>query len=183
MPIITYPGSWQVTDENGTKYTFEAKGGSSTNYSSSYSAGDTSFGYPSTYYNYNPIFALTQIENIHGEKIYLYYTTECYQYRLNDQDEYRDYTGGSQCNYTGDGFFSPSHKEGGSEVCDPRIDSISTTNGQVVVFNYSSRSDLIGASKFKYRNSFFKVWYCYYFYKILWIKYQLFWFRFKLQGP
>lgn len=143
----SYPGSWMVIDEKGTRYTFEAKGGSATNYYSGTEALDTSWAYPGTYSSYNPVFALTQIENAFSEKIFLYYSTECYQYRLPDQDEYRDYTGGSQCTNSGDGFFYPSHKVGQHEVCDPRIDSIATTNGQVIIFKYSSRSDLIGASK------------------------------------
>ncbi len=143
-----YPGSWMVIDETGTKYTFEAKGGSATNYYSTVGALDTSWAYPTIYSSYNPVFALTQIENVFGEKINLYYSTECYQYRLPDQDEYRDYaSGNNECTNSGDGFFVPSHKEGQHEVCDARLDSIATTNGQVIIFKYSSRSDLIGASK------------------------------------
>jgi hypothetical protein len=143
----SYPGSWLVTDENGTKYTFEPKGGNATNFYPSTTVVDTTGGNPAYYSSYNPVFALTQIENVFGEKIFLYYSTECYQYRLPDQDEYRDYTTGGQCINSGDGFFSPSHKQVGSEVCNARIDSIATTNGQVIIFKYSSRSDLIGASK------------------------------------
>lgn len=143
----SYPGSWIVIDEIGNRYTFEAKGGNATNYLAYVSAIDTSFGYPQTYYSYNPVFALTKVENSFGDKINFYYTTECYQYRLPDQDEYRIYSPVSGCYNSGNGFVSASHKEGSSEVCEARLDSISTTNGQLVVFKYSNRSDLIGASK------------------------------------
>lgn len=132
----SYPGTWTVKDENGTKYKFEVKSGS----------GIASSGNGNSY---NPVFVLTEIENAFGEKINLYYTTECYTYRNNDQDEYRDYVyvQGGECTNSGDGFFYPAHKEIYSDICDARLDSITTTNGQVVYFKYSSRSDLAATSK------------------------------------
>lgn len=127
-----YPGTWEVIDENGSKYKFEVRGNS----------GNESIAENS----YNPTFALTEIQNVFGEKINFHYTTECYTYRSNDQDEYRDYTGSSPCAGT-DGFWSYGHREVYNGVCELRIDSITTTNGQVVYFKYSSRDDLTGPTK------------------------------------
>lgn len=143
----SYPGSWLVIDENGVKYTFEIKGGSSTNYPGNYSEGASAN--PSYYSNYNPVFALTQIENPFGEKINFYYSTECYTYRNNDQDVYHHYdtTQANGCSNSGNGLFGPEHHVVNTEICDARIDSIATTDGQLIVFKYSSRSDLLGASK------------------------------------
>ena len=60
-----YPGSWLVTDENGTKYTFVCKGGNATTSTPVYQEGAN--GTPSYHDSYNPIFALTQIENVFGD--------------------------------------------------------------------------------------------------------------------
>ncbi|HWR31990.1 MAG TPA: hypothetical protein VN451_00575 [Chitinophagaceae bacterium] len=145
----SYPGTWAVIDENGTKYKFEVKNGSGNATTSTPVYSEGSGGNPSYHNSYNPVFAITEIENVFGEKINFHYTTECYTYRNNDQDQYRDYTSTppTECSNSGDGFFTPAHKELYSEVCDARLDSITTTNGQVIYFKYSSRSDLTGASK------------------------------------
>lgn len=144
-----YPGTWTVIDENGTKYKFEVKSGSGNATTSTPVYSEGAGGNPSYHNSYNPVFALTEIENVFGEKINFYYTTECYTYRNNDQDQYRDYTSTppTECSNSGDGFFTPAHKEITSEICDARLDSITTTNGQVAYFKYSSRSDLTGSSK------------------------------------
>ncbi|WP_315815912.1 hypothetical protein [Paraflavitalea speifideaquila] len=105
-------------------------------------------GNPAAYGNYNPVFVLKKIENLFGDKIEFFYTKEFYIYRSSDKEVYTKIPNpGLNCNYNGDGFEPLKHKSIYNDACDSRLDSIVTTSGDKIVFGYSGRNDLAGASK------------------------------------
>ncbi|MBO9571935.1 MAG: hypothetical protein J7497_06965, partial [Chitinophagaceae bacterium] len=136
-----------VTDEAGNKYTFEQKGSNSqmvTNNNFEIEGAGGS-GDPLTE---NPNFMLTKIENPFGEKIEFNYVIESYTYRGPDSDFYTDYPtqpANAPCTPGNDGFGI--NQRTWNHVEEARLESIITSTGEKVVFTYSARADIAGASK------------------------------------
>lgn len=154
------PGYWIVTDEKGTKYTFEWGGGNATTSESNNNTPDGSGGTsPLAFNDYNPIFVLTKIENTSGEKITFTYTKEYHFYKGNNSDVYHyNYPTQSPqiCNNPIEGFQPLQHKSHYNYVIESRLDMITASTGESIVFEYSQRQDLPGLSKLDKITEYFK---------------------------
>jgi len=149
-PSNNDPGYWLVIDENGNKYTFEWGGGSATTSEWENNTPDIPGGNPLAYDNYTPTFVLTKIENLFGQKIQFFYTKKYYVYRGNNSDVYQVNAvtqNGFACQNPPDGFLSSQHKAHYNHTIESRLDSINSSDGQSIVFEYSGRDDLPGSDK------------------------------------
>jgi hypothetical protein len=156
----TNPGYWIITDENGTKYTFEAGGGNASESMWDNDFPDGAGGpNPLAFDNFNPTFILKKIENVTGEKIWFYYTSETYRYRGNNTDVYHvnlPTQNTSGCQNPINGFLPLQHKAVYNYVMESRLDSIFTSNGESVVFTYSPRTDMLGLTKLNKVTKYFR---------------------------
>ncbi len=139
-----------ITDENGTKFTFEM-GGLSTTLSQWPNGGENEgpISYIAPNQWLNPVFVLSKIENTYGEIIKFNYVKQTYRYRLNDQFVYyeREMNPQNPASMGVNGFAPAEHKAIYSELQESLLESIVTSNGEKVIFEYSPRNDLIGAKK------------------------------------
>jgi|CXWL01.1.fsa_nt_gi YD repeat-containing protein len=149
--IQLFPDSWVITDEIGNKYTFELGGGNASESQWENNTPDGAGGTnPGVFNNYNPTFVLTKIENTIGEKIEFSYTKEYYYYRGANSDVYHvnvPTQTPQACQNPIDGFQPSQHKVNLNYVIESRIDAITSSNGEKVIFTYSPRTDLPGSSK------------------------------------